>query len=344
MSVRMSEIAMVEALVCAEPGRLALVRRPVPVTQPGEVLVRPRRIGVCGTDYHIYQGKHPFLQYPRIMGHEMAVEIAATPPGSDLRAGDICVVNPYVACGDCIACRAARPNCCVRISVLGVHRDGGMTGLLSIPERNLIPAGRLSLDACASIEFLAIGAHAVRRGSIAAGDNVLVIGAGPIGLGAVLFARLAGANAFIHDRDTVRAGTAATMSGATAIADPSREMERHTGGYGFDVVMDATGNRASMEAGFDFVAHGGRYVLISVVNETISFADPDFHRKEMTLLGSRNATNDDFRRVMQAIEAGAIKVEQLVTHRTSLAGAAESIPIWATQKSGLIKALVEIDD
>ncbi|MDY0873611.1 zinc-binding alcohol dehydrogenase family protein [Dongia rigui] len=339
----MPEMPSVEALVCAEPGRLALVRRPVPTVMPGEALVRPRRIGVCGTDYHIYQGKHPYLQYPRIMGHEMAVEVVEPPSGSALRVGDICVVNPYVSCGVCIACRAARPNCCVNISVLGVHRDGGMTGLVSIPERNLIPAGGLSLDACASTEFLAIGAHAVRRGAIAAGDNVLVIGAGPIGLGAVLFAGLAGANAFVHDRDTARAAAAAAMSGATAIADPKLEMAGHTGGYGFDVVMDATGNRASMEAGFDFVAHGGRYVLISLVNETISFADPDFHRKEMTLFASRNATNDDFRRVMQAIGTGVIKVDQLVTHRTSLAGAAQSIPLWAMQKSGLIKALVEID-
>jgi 2-desacetyl-2-hydroxyethyl bacteriochlorophyllide A dehydrogenase len=343
MSVWMSESTTVEALVCAEPGRLALVRRPVPKAQPGEALVRPRRVGVCGTDYHIYQGKHPFLQYPRVMGHEMAVEVVTAASGSDLHAGDICVVNPYIACGGCIACRAGRPNCCVKISVLGVHRDGGMTGLLSIPEGNLMPAGRLSMDACASTEFLAIGAHAVRRGSIAAGDNVLVVGAGPIGLGAVLFARMAGANTFVHDRDTARAEIAATLSGATAISDPKREMGRHTAGNGFDVVMDATGNRASMEAGFDFVAHGGRYVLISVVNETISFADPDFHRKELTLLGSRNATNDDFRQVMRAIEAGAIKVDELVTHRTTLADAAESIPIWATQKSGLIKALVEID-
>lgn len=339
----MPEMPSVEALVCSEPGRLALVRRPVPTVMPGEVLVRPRRIGVCGTDYHIYQGKHPFLQYPRIMGHEMAVEVMEPPSGSTLRPGDICVVNPYVSCGACIACRAARPNCCVNIAVLGVHRDGGMTGLVSIPERNLIPAGGLSLDACASTEFLAIGAHAVRRGAITTGDNVLVIGAGPIGLGAVLFAGLAGASTFVHDRDTARAASAAAMSGATAIADMKLEMAGYTGGYGFDVVMDATGNRASMEAGFDFVAHGGRYVLISLVNETISFADPDFHRKEMTLLGSRNATNDDFRRVMQAIGTGAIKVDHLVTHRTSLAGAAQAIPLWVTEKSGLIKALVEID-
>lgn len=333
----------IESLVCIAPGRLELIRQPAAPVMAGEALVRPRRIGICGTDYHIFQGKHPFLKYPRVIGHEMAVEILDAPGESGLTPGEICVVNPYIACGSCIACQAGRGNCCMQISVLGVHRDGGMTRRLSIPARNLIPADGLSLDACAATEFLAIGAHAIRRGNIGAGENVLVVGAGPIGLGAVLFARLAGANIFLHDHDPERAAFAAAISGAVALANPKQEMAGPTDGNGFDVVLDATGNRIAMEAGFDFVAHGGRYVLISVVNETISFADPDFHRKEMTLLGSRNATNDDFRRVMAAIKAGEIKIEQLVTHRTSLAGAVQSIPRWATEKSGLIKALVEID-
>ena len=337
----------IEALVCAEPGRLQLVRRPAPHCVPGEVLVRPRRIGICGTDYHIYQGKHPFLKYPRIMGHELAVEVLDAPAGSNLRSGDVCVVNPYIACGTCIACVADRPNCCVKISVLGVHQDGGMTGMLSIPPGNLLPAGGLSLDACASTEFLAIGAHAVKRGAVTSADNVLVVGAGPIGLGAVLFARLAGSKVSVFDRDVERAAAAQAISGATAIksvADPTSEMADLTEHNGFDVVFDATGNRQSMEAGFNFVAQGGRYVLISVVNDSITFLDPDFHRKEMTLLGSRNATNQDFLQVIEAIRSGQIQIDRLVTHRTSLAEAASHIPVWATQKSGLIKALIEIDD
>lgn len=352
----------IEALVCAEPGRLQIEQRAAPELAPGQALVRPRRVGVCGTDFHIFQGKHPFLQYPRVIGHELAVEIVAAPDGSGLAAGDICVVNPYISCGDCIACRAGKRNCCVRISVLGVHRDGGMTGLLPVPVENLIPAEGLALDACAAVEFLAIGAHAVKRGAVALGDNVLVVGAGPIGLGAALFARLAGGRVAVFDRDAARAAAAERIAGATAIrapvdlaavdlapadlapADLARAIDAATGGTGFDVVFDATGNRTAIETGFDFVAHGGRYVLISVIREAITFADPDFHRKEMTLLGSRNATNEDFRRVMQAIQSGAVDIAQLVTHRTSLADAIRDIPLWATQKSGLIKALIEIGD
>ncbi|WP_374306646.1 zinc-binding alcohol dehydrogenase family protein [Dongia sp.] len=337
----------IEALVCTGPGRLQLVQQTLPHCAPGEALVRPRRIGICGTDYHIFQGKHPFLQYPRVMGHELAVEVLETPPGSDLRVGDVCVVNPYIACGTCIACDAGRPNCCVKISVLGVHRDGGMTGMLSIPLGNLLPSRGLSLDACASTEFLAIGAHAVKRGVVTNADNVLVVGAGPIGLGAVLFARLAGGKVSVYDKDVERAAAAQSISGATAIksvTDPISEMADLTDGNGFDVVFDATGNRLSMESGFNFVAHGGRYVLISVVNDSITFADPDFHRKEMTLLGSRNATNQDFLQVIEAIRCGQIEIDRLVTHRTSLTEAASRIPVWATQKFGLIKALIEIGD
>lgn len=337
----------IDALVCSEPGKLQLVQRPGPQPDPAHILVRPRRVGICGTDYHIYQGKHPFLQYPRVMGHELAVEVIAAPDGAGFPAGEICVVNPYLSCGACIACRAGKPNCCMAISVLGVHQDGGLAGLLSVPVGNVLHAEGLNADACASVEFLSIGAHAVRRAAITDSDNVLVVGAGPIGLGVALFARLAGAKVAVLDREPERAALAQSIAGAAVLqaeGDPLPAVTAFTGGDGFDVVFDATGNRAAMEKGFEFVAHGGRYVLVSVIKETITFMDPDFHRREMTLLGSRNATNDDFRRVIAAIRAGQVPIDRLVTHRTTLAAAADNIPVWATQKSGLIKALVEIGD
>lgn len=337
----------VDAIVCCEPGRLEIVERSAPEIGPGHVLVRPRRVGVCGTDYHIFEGKHPFLQYPRVMGHELAVEIAEAPAGSSLAPGEICVVNPYLSCGRCIACRGGKPNCCVSISVLGVHRDGGLTGLLSVPLGNLIPAQGLSADQCAAVEFLSVGAHAVRRGVVTGRDRVLVVGAGPIGLGAAIFARAAGAETAVFDRDPERLAAAQRIAGAAAIhgdPDPSRAIDEFTGGTGFDVVFDATGNPAAMQKGFDFVCHGGRYVLVSVVKETITFADPDFHRKEMTLLGSRNATSEDFHWVMGAIRSGDVPVDALITHRTGFKDAVRTIPLWATQKSGLIKALIEIGD
>jgi 2-desacetyl-2-hydroxyethyl bacteriochlorophyllide A dehydrogenase len=336
----------IDALVCVNPGELRLERRAGPARADGEVLVRPRRIGICGTDYHIYEGKHPFLQYPRVMGHELAVEVLEAPPGSDLRPGEICVVNPYLSCGTCIACRAGKPNCCVSIAVLGVHRDGGMTTLLSLPPGNLVRAEGLGPDECASVEFLAIGAHAVSRARAGQGDRALVIGAGPIGLGTALFAKLSGAAVTLMDIDAERLTTIGGILGADTIEGVEGRADgiaRATGGEGFDVVFDATGNARSMERGFDYVAPGGRYVFVSVVKGPITFEDPDFHRKELTLLGSRNAVADDFERVIAAIRAGQVPIAEIITHRTTLANAVHDLPAWVSDKRGLIKAVIEVD-
>ncbi len=235
------------ALVCPRPGSLSLERRTVVRKSPDHALVRPLRVGICGTDFHIFEGSHPFLQYPRVMGHELAVEVLEPADGTGPGAGEICVVNPYIACGTCHACALGRPNACMKVSVLGVHEDGGMAGLLSLPAANLIPARGLGPDQCAAVEFLAIGAHAVRRGSIAAGERVLVVGTGPIGLGVALFARLSGGEVRIHDHDAERAEAARTITGATPLPegpDLAERVRRATGGDGFDVVLDATGNRA----------------------------------------------------------------------------------------------------
>ena len=335
-----------DALVCLKPGELAIEDRPSPQRGVREALVRPRRVGICGTDYHIYEGTHPFLQYPRVMGHELAVEVLEAPKDSGFSSGEICIVNPYLSCGICVACRAGKPNCCVRISVLGVHQDGGMATALALPLDNLIRAEDLNLDECASVEFLAIGAHAVRRGGATAGQRALIIGAGPIGLGVALFASVSGLVTAIMDVDQSRLNVAQALIDASPILageGAPDAVAALTNKEGFDVVFDATGNARSIELGFDFVAHGGRYVLVSVVKDRLSFSDPDFHRKEMTLFGSRNALSIDFGTVASAIRRGQVRVDRLITHRTTLAQAAHDIPYWSTQKSGLIKALIAMD-
>jgi len=335
-----------QAIVCRQPGELILEERPEPKPGEGEVLVGVSRIGICGTDYHIFEGSHPFLNYPRIIGHEFSGAVLEAPTGSLLKAGETVVINPYVACGRCIACRNGKPNCCVQISVLGVHKDGGMCERIAVPERNLYPAPGLSVDQAASCEFLAIGAHAVARSCLKAGDRVLVIGAGPIGLGAALFAGIAGGAVTIMDRDPERLAFAidAGIAGSAIEAGEQREarIAAATNGEGFDVVFDATGNRASMESAFAPVAHGGTLVLVSVVNEPITFSDPEFHKREMTVMGSRNATRADFERVIAAIHNQQVPLDRLLTHRTSLAGAVTDLPLWVREKRGLVKALVEI--
>ncbi|MBV9702734.1 MAG: zinc-binding alcohol dehydrogenase family protein [Methylobacteriaceae bacterium] len=335
-----------QAVVCRAPGELTIEERPEPERGLAEILVGVRRIGICGTDYHIYEGSHPYLQYPRIMGHELSGEVLEAPPDSTFDRGQIVVINPYLSCGGCVACRNGKPNCCTRIAVLGVHRDGGMCERISVPETNVYPAGRLTLDEAASVEFLAIGAHAVARSRLKAGARTLVIGAGPIGLGSALFASLAGGDVTILDRDSDRLAFA-TQAGIVAktIEAGTRTLERvlvATGGEGFGIVFDATGNRASMEAAFAYVAHGGSLTLVSIVTESVTFSDPEFHKREMTVFGSRNALRGDFETVVAAIESGRLPLPRMLTHRTRLTGVVADLPRWTSEKKGLMKAMVEV--
>ena len=216
-----------------------------------------------------------------------------------------------------------------------------MVEAFTLPARNLVKAEGLSADASACVEFLAIGAHAVRRGGPSKGESVLVVGAGPIGLGTALFARLNGADVYIFDIDTERASQVADITNVKVLASTDPDDAGWLEG-GFDMVFDVTGNQGSMEKAFNFVASGGTYVMVGVVKDPITFMDADFHRKEMTLRGSRNATSEDFERVISAIRNADVDAERIITHRTSLACAASDLGRWATEKAGLIKAVIEI--
>ncbi|MER8784651.1 zinc-binding alcohol dehydrogenase family protein [Mesorhizobium sp. M1006] len=336
-----------KAVVCRSPGELVLEDRPAPGAPPaGWALVAVSHVGICGTDYHIFEGKHPFLAYPRIMGHEVSGTVIEVGEDVDLAVGEAVNVNPYLACGKCIACRQGKPNCCVMIEVLGVHRDGAMCEQILVPAQNLYPANGLSLADAAAVEFLAIGAHAVRRSLADPGARTLVIGAGPIGLGTALFARIAGLDVMLLDMSAERLGFAeselgfATLDGSRgAAADLVREA---TGGDGFDVVFDATGNTRSVQSAFAHVAHGGALVLVSVVKDDIAFSDPEFHKREMMLIGSRNALRADFDHVAASIRNGALPLAKLVTHRTTLGETPHDLARWAHEKSGLIKAVIQV--
>jgi hypothetical protein len=336
---------MMKSVVCQTPGVLRMEQKPVPERQFGEVLIRVRRIGICGTDLHIFQGTQPFLDYPRVMGHELAGEVVEAPAGSALAAGDPVYVMPYMACGTCVACRSGKTNCCVNIQVLGVHRDGGLTEYLCIPSQFVFKAEGISLDDAAMIEFLAIGAHAVRRAKVQSGQKVLVVGAGPIGIAAALFADLKGAQVCVLDTraDRLRFCREALAISQTVEVGPEdkQQLADITDQEFFDVVFDATGNAKAMERGFEFVAHGGSYVLVSIVRDKISFSDPEFHKRETTLLGSRNATVEDFEEVLKAMRAGQVPTRLLNTHRTTLDELPEVLPQWLDASAGVIKAIVE---
>lgn len=337
-----------KALICEEPGRLSLGSRPDPVRGQGEVKVRIRHVGICGTDFHIFAGKHPFLEYPRIMGHELSGTVEEAPVDSALKRGDPVYIVPYISCGTCQACRRGLSNACCRIEVLGVHRDGGMAEYVCVPERNVIPTGNIALRDAAMIEFLAIGAHGVRRGGIGAQDRVLVTGSGPIGMSAVIFAKSRGADVTVMDIREDRLAFAVDGLGADrtifAGSDAEAEAERQTGGDWYDVVIDATGNAGPIQRGFGFLNHGARYVLLSVVRQDITFSDPEFHKREATLFASRNAQPDDFAEVVRQIEAGNVPTRALNTHSGRLENGIELFADWSRPEAGVIKAILEVGD
>ncbi|KQT88460.1 zinc-binding alcohol dehydrogenase family protein [Aurantimonas sp. Leaf443] len=325
--------------ICVEPGRFELRQAPLPVEAPeGWALVDIAAVGLCGTDYHIFEGKHPYLRYPRVIGHELSGRLVEA--AGDSPAGTLVVVNPYLSCGRCRACRRGKPNCCERIEVLGVHRDGGLCRRIAVPVGNLYPAEGLGETTAAMVEFLAIGAHAVSRSGIQAGDRVLVTGAGPIGIGTALFARLAGAEVHLLDLSRRRLELAGARFGFERLhCDPATML---TGDLaeGFDAICDATGNGKAIEAGFAHLAHGSTYVLVSVVKGQIAFEDAEFHKRETRIVGSRNALGSDFERVMAAIREGEIDTDALLSAEIALEDLPERLPLLAADRETLIKVIV----
>ncbi|HEY1997175.1 zinc-binding alcohol dehydrogenase family protein [Paraburkholderia sp.] len=332
-------------VICETPGTLRAHERSRPVPEKNEVLLRVKRVGVCGTDLHIFTGNQPYLAYPRVMGHELSGIVEEAPADSGLAAGDPVYVMPYLSCGKCIACRRGKTNCCMNIQVLGVHRDGAFTEYLSVPAQFVHKAEGITLDQAAMVEFLAIGAHAVRRGDVKEGERVLVVGAGPIGMAALTFSKLRGANVTVLDTRADRLDFCVKQLGVDAAVqigeNDKAQLSALTDGDFFDVVFDATGNPKAMERGFEFIAHGGKYVLVSIVPNTISFADPEFHKREATLLGSRNATAEDFDTVVKAMRAGLIPDRALNTHRLALADVPERFASLLDPSGGVVKAIVE---
>ncbi len=326
-----------KTLVCDQPGSLRLIERPYPEDREGHVRIKIGHIGICGTDYHIYGGNQPYLSYPRVMGHELSGRAMQPSADGRISAGDLVVINPYLTCGDCRACKAGKSNCCENIAVLGVHTDGGMCEEITVPERNLYPAQGLSEKAAAMVEFLAIGAHGVARAGLAQGADSLVVGAGPIGIGAALFAKIAGAHVTLRDTSRDRLGLAEAI-----VPDAGFELAGAEQDKSYDTVFDATGNINAINSGLGWLAHGGSYVLLSIVKDDLRIADPEFHKREATLLASRNALPEDFDHVINQIRLGNVPVDALATHETGLSEAVTDIPLWAGDRDTLIKAIIRV--
>jgi 2-desacetyl-2-hydroxyethyl bacteriochlorophyllide A dehydrogenase len=317
-----------------QPGTFVSADIAPPRPQAGHALVRVRRVGVCGTDLHAFAGRQPFFSYPRVLGHELGVEVLEAPPGAQgLKPGDRCAVEPYLSCGRCHACRLGKTNCCESLQVLGVHCDGGMCGLLAVPAERLFKSERLSLDQLALVETLGIGAHAVTRSGLRPGEEVLVVGAGPIGLAVVQFALAVGGRVRVIDLSPARRAFAERF-GVETLAGPDGRLA--------EVVFDATGSALAMQASFELVAHGGRLVFVGLVRDRVSFDDPLFHRRELTLLASRNSCGD-FPRIIAMIENGQIDTTPWITHRLGLAEVPRAFA-GLREEPALVKAMIDVGE
>ncbi|MEH7380491.1 zinc-binding alcohol dehydrogenase family protein [Bacillus sp. JJ1533] len=336
-----------KSIVCEEPNKFVMREVAKPQLKKGEALIKIKRIGICGTDLHAYAGNQPYFNYPRILGHELSGEIADLSDSYEpFEIGDYVSIIPYLECGQCIACKSGRTNCCQHLNVIGVHVDGGMQEYIAVPIKNLVKTNEISLDAAAIIECLSIGAHAVNRANIQQGEFALVIGAGPIGLGIMKFAHLKDARVIAMDTNEERLAFSKTWGSAeltvNATTDIQESLLNITNGSMPTLIFDATGNSKSMENTFNLLAHGGKLVFVSLVEDTISFYDPDFHKKETTLLSSRNATLEDFEFVFQAIRNGEVDTDQFITNRIHFDSLIESFESLLDPKNKVIKAIVEL--
>jgi alcohol dehydrogenase len=345
--------ASVKALQLEKPQSF----RPIEIPEPpapgaGEALVRVHSVGICGTDYSGYLGKMPFFSYPRIPGHELGVEVLALGAGvENVKPGDRCSVEPYMNCERCFPCSVGRGNCCENLKVLGVMMDGGLTERIVIPARKLHPANALSPEQCALVETLAIGCHAVNRGNPTPGEHCLVIGAGPIGLSALEFVKLSGAHpivmdlaahrlAFVREKMGVPDTIQLTPGNDQAALEQLRVL---TGGTLAQVVIDATGSAAAMSTCLGYASFTGRVVYVGITQAELQFPHaPVMHRRELTLLASRNAHPADFPRIIAHIERGEIDTRPWITHRAKFEDLPETMPLWMKPETGVIKAVVSV--
>ncbi len=310
--------------------------------------MRVRRVGICGTDLHAYAGNQNFFSYPRIMGHELAVEVLVPGAGvEEALVGQTCCVIPYLECGRCIACRRGKTNCCTGMQVLGVHIDGGMREQFTLPADKLLKADSIPPEQLALVEMLAIGAHAATRAAIKSGEKTLVIGAGPIGLATAQFALLAGADVAVMEMDAGRLDFCRRALGIERLVDARHDAQAqlhslHAGELP-TLVFDCTGNARSMHAAFDYVAHGGTLVLVGHVKGDITFSDPHFHSREMSLLASRNATPADFSWVIDSLRAGQIRLAEWITHQATPQSILRDFPTWLDPATGVIKAMLSFE-
>lgn len=332
-------------IVCEKPGEFILKEKEEPKKVKGEAIIRVKKVGICGTDLHAYTGNQAFFKYPRILGHELASEVVEIEDNDKgIKPGDNVVIMPYVSCNACIACRSGKTNCCTKMQVLGVHTDGGMQEKISVPIDLLIYAPMLDNDAMAIVEPLAIGAHAIRRAQLRPGETVIVVGCGPIGIGIMKLAQIAGAKVIAIDVNQGRLDYAmdkigvdhVVLAGEGAIEKVMDITHKDLA----TAVFDASGHKGALEFGLNFMSHGGRYILVGLSKGELVFEHPEIHAKETTIMCSRNATLEDFEHVMAVLQDGNFPIASFITHNVHFGDMIANFDSWLDPANGVIKATV----
>ncbi|MGA0900954.1 MAG: zinc-binding alcohol dehydrogenase family protein [Luteolibacter sp.] len=343
------------AIEFTEPKVIKVIDLPdAPAPGAGEAVVRTHRMGICGTDLSCYLGKFPFFAYPRTPGHELGVEVVAIGEGvNNVQGGDKCSLECYFNDPATRTSQKGHTNCCPGVKVIGVHMDGGLRqGTYTVPANKLHPGNELSYDQLCLVETLAIGHHAVQRAKPQPGETVLVIGAGPIGLASLEFLKLMeGVKVVVMDMVQGRLDFCADKLGITngvafhADGSHLEKLKELTDGELCDVVIDATGSPKSMSTCFEYAAFRGRVVYVGVTSDDLHFPHaPIFHRRELTLMASRNATASDFPEIIQLIVDGKIDTGAWITHRIGFGEVPEKFAQFTDPNLGAIKAVIEVND
>lgn len=342
-----------QAIQFTAPRQISIVDLPEPAAPaPGEALVRTHRMGICGTDIACYLGKFPFFAYPRTPGHELGLEVVAVADDvTNVKPGDKCSLEPYVNDPASATSLKGSQNCCPGVQVIGVHNNGGLRkGVFAVPARKLHPGNDLSYDQLALVETLAIGYHAVQRGNPQPGETVLVIGAGPIGLACLEFLKLMDVKTIVMDMVRsrlefcqqnlgIRHTIPFELNGSHLV-----ELDRLTDGRLADVVIDATGSPQSMSTCFDYAAFTGRVVYVGITTSELTFPHaPVFHRREITLLASRNAMPEDFDNIIRLIREGKINTTPWITHCIGFDEVPAGFEKFTDPALGAIKAIIEVN-
>jgi len=335
-----------KAVVINEPGKVQIIDAPNPVVKSGEVLLKLKYVGFCGSDLTTYLGKNPMVQYPRIPGHEISamIEECGDNVPETFKKGMLVTVVPYSSCGQCPSCKRGREYACQFNQTLGVQRDGAMCEYISVPWQKLLVAENLTDIELALVEPLTVGFHAVDRGRVTDSDTVMIFGCGMIGVGAIVRSILRGAKVIAVDIDNDKLAVAKELGAQYTInsldADWKDQLKKLTP----DVVIEAAGNPITYLAAVEEVAFTGRVVCIGYAKDNVSFATKLFVQKEMDIMGSRNATGNDFRAVISFLQRKTFPVDKMVTRIITQEEAGEAIQLWADNPGKVFKILLKLSN